>query len=50
MIQDKLKTQFGKWIHGVLSYFIHFETSEHKKVTDRSFKKPAIKYTTSQKL
>ncbi len=29
VIQDKPKTRFGKWIHGVLTYYIHFE---HKKL------------------
>ncbi len=36
--QDKPKTQFGKWIHGVLAYYINLVHFEHKKVTDCSFK------------
>ncbi len=38
VIQDKPKTRFGKGIHGVLAYYIHFGHFEHKKVTDCSFK------------
>ncbi len=38
VIQDKPKTRFGKWIHGVLAYYINFVHFEHKKVTDCSFK------------
>ncbi len=30
VIQDKPKTRFGKWIHGVLAYYIHLVHFEHK--------------------
>ncbi len=32
MIQDKPKTRFGKWIHGVLAYYIHFVNLNTKKL------------------
>ncbi len=35
MIQDKPKTRFGKWIHDVLTYYIHFE---HKKLRTAALK------------
>ncbi len=32
VIQDKPKTRFGKWIHGVLAYYIHFVNLNTKKL------------------
>ncbi len=38
MIQDKLNTRFGKWIHDVLAYYINVVDFKHIKGSDCSFK------------